>query len=276
MTDNARYSSDLMPYEISGPKMEVPIVLIPGGLSGWVSWKPHAEALSNHHQVIRIQLINMAAAEKNRQPDKGYSLRSESVALEKTLDNLRIRRIHLVGWSHGGEVSLDFALNNPGRIATLTLIEPAAYWVARGNGQYIHDSEEILHFFRNISDPPSEDDLIRFLMWNGLVPPGRDPRSLPQWPLWNTLKIALLSLHTVVEHEDDIQRLRVLREIPVLLVRGRDSVGFNAGIITLLAQAFGERARLLELPDAHASHIVAKDEFLAALERHVLHQKPGP
>jgi hypothetical protein len=74
----------------------------------------------------------------------------------------------------------------------------------------------------------------------------------------------------VVEHEDDVKRLELLRGIPVLLVRGKESVGFNAGIITLLAHAFGEKARVLELPDAHASHIIAKDQFLAALEGHII------
>jgi len=68
----------------------------------------------------------MAAAEKQKTPAKGYSLRSESEALKNALEKLKIDKIHLVGWSHGEEVSLDFALNNPESMSTLTLIEPAA------------------------------------------------------------------------------------------------------------------------------------------------------
>jgi len=64
------YSTALMPFERSGAVSDFPIVLVPGGLSGWVSWKPHAEIFSKNHRVIRVQLLNMAAAEKNQTPEK--------------------------------------------------------------------------------------------------------------------------------------------------------------------------------------------------------------
>ncbi len=152
---------------------------------------------------------------------------------------------------------------------TLTLIEPAAYWVARAYGEYSQEEAMFVQFFEEIGDPPTENDLIKFLNLNGLVPPGRDPRSLPLWSVWNTMKIVLLSARSVIEHTDDVKRLQILKDTPVLLVRGRESTGFNSGIISLLAQAFGSNAHVLELPDAHASHIVAKDQFLASLEEHI-------
>ncbi|MGI8423967.1 MAG: hypothetical protein ACR2NO_07645 [Chloroflexota bacterium] len=34
-----------------------PIVLVPGGLTGWLSWIPHQERLSRQRQVIRVQPI---------------------------------------------------------------------------------------------------------------------------------------------------------------------------------------------------------------------------
>ena len=258
-----------MPYDLSGPETEFPIVLVPGGLSGWISWKPHAEVLSKEFRVLRVQLLNMAAAENNETPEPGYSLRSESEALKNTLDELNMRKVHLVGWSHGGEVSLDFALDHPDRIKTLTLIEPAAYWVARGYGQFGDDEREFFEFIKGIHSPVTEDDLIRFLKWNGLVPPGMDPRGLPQWPVWDRLKTALLSIHTVLEHSDEVARLRTLRGIPVLLVKGVDSQGANAGIVDLLAKSLGSDARVLTLPDAHASHIIAKDRFVAELQQFI-------
>jgi hypothetical protein len=36
-----------------------PLVLVPGGLTGWLSWKPHAERLSNDHKVVRVQLLTV-------------------------------------------------------------------------------------------------------------------------------------------------------------------------------------------------------------------------
>jgi pimeloyl-ACP methyl ester carboxylesterase len=259
----------LMQFETSRPEKGVPIVLVPGGLSGWISWKPHAEILSKDYRVIRVQLLNMTAAEKNQIPEEGYSLRSESEALKRTLDKLEVEKVNLVGWSHGGEVSLDFALNYPSRINTLTLIEPATYWVARAYGQFEDEQREFTEFIRGIHAPVTEDDLIRFLKWNGLVPEGMDPKSMPQWPVWNRLKPAFLSLHTVIEHADDLGRLRVLHDVPVMLVRGRDSVGFNFGIADMLSKSLGSNAKIVTLPDAHASHIIAKDKFIEELQHFI-------
>lgn len=265
--------SNLLPFETSGPEKGIPIVLLPGGLSGWISWKPHAEVLSKDHRVIRVQLLNMAAAERNQTPAKGYSLRSESEALKNTLDKLNIQKVNLVGWSHGGEVSLDFALNNPDRINTMTLIEPAAYWVARAYGQFEDEQRQFFEFIKGIHPPVTEEDLIKFLKWNGLVPSGVDPKSLPQWPVWNRLKTALLSLHTVLEHSDELARLKSLRNIPVLLVKGRDSVGFNSGIVDLLSKSLGPRAKVITLPGAHACHIIAKDKFIEELQQFIRNSK---
>ena len=52
-------TTDQMPYYAQGVDDGWPaIVLVPGGLSGWASWKPHAEILSKRHRVIRVQLLN--------------------------------------------------------------------------------------------------------------------------------------------------------------------------------------------------------------------------
>lgn len=256
-------------FEVSGKEDATPIVLVPGGLSGWVSWKPHAEILSKDFRVVRVQLLNMTAAEKHQTPEKGYSLRSESEALKNTLDKIAAKKINLVGWSHGGEVSLDFALNYPKRIATLTLIEPAAYWVARASGQFENEIDQFTKLFQSFHDPPSEEDLIGFLTINGLIPPGVEPKKMPRWPVWNQLKIALLSLHTVIEHSDDLARLQLLRDKPVLLVKGKDSTIDNQGIVDLLSKTLSQNSRVLVLPDGHACHIVAQDQFIKELEQFI-------
>ncbi len=256
-----------MPYQLHGPESDTPITLVPGGLSGWYSWKPHAEILSKDRRVIRVQLLNMDAAERDQSPGDNYSLRSESDALKNTLDSLKVGQVHLAGWSHGGEVSLDFALNNPEKIKSLTLIEPAAYWIPRtlgGTEAFEADERALFELLHGIHDPVTEVDLIGFLYWNEIVPLGSDPRSFPQWPVWNQLKRALLTVHTVPEHTDDPTRLKRLSDTPILLVKGRDSKGANAAIVDTLAKAFDPPKELLILPDTHACHIIAKDQFIAA------------
>ena len=165
---------------------------------------------------------------------------------------------------------MDFALNYPERIATLTLIEPAAYWVARGYGQFEREMREFAQLIQSFHDPPSEEDLTRFLKINGLVPPGVEPKNMARWPVWNQLKTALLSLHTVIEHSDDLARLQLLQDLPVLLVKGKDSTKDNQGIVDLLSKSLSQNSRVLVLPDGHASHIVAQDQFIKELEKFIV------
>jgi len=180
-----------------------------------------------------------------------------------------MQKVNLVGWSHGGEVSLDFALNHPGKVKTLTLIEPAVYWVARAYGKFGEEESDFKKLLNEFHDPPTEQDLIGFLRMNGLIPPDVDPKSMPRWPVWYSMKIALLSLHTVIEHSDDLSRLQALRDKPVLLVKGKDSVEVNSGIVDMLSKAIGQNSKVIALPDGHACHIVAQDQFLAELKQFI-------
>ena len=52
---------------------------------------------------------------------------------------------------------------------------------------------------------------------------------------------------------------------PVLLVKGKDSAGFSLGTADLLSDAIGPSAKTIILPDGHACHIVAQDQFMAEL-----------
>jgi hypothetical protein len=86
-----------MKFEVSGPRDDYPIIFIPGVLSGWISWKPHAEILSKNHGVVRVQLLNMASVEEKKTRHEGFLIRMESTALKNTLDEFKVKKINLVG-----------------------------------------------------------------------------------------------------------------------------------------------------------------------------------
>jgi len=43
-------------YDLKG--QGEPIVLVPGGLTGWQSWIPHQERLADRYRVVRVQPIH--------------------------------------------------------------------------------------------------------------------------------------------------------------------------------------------------------------------------
>jgi hypothetical protein len=65
------------------------LVLVPGGLTGWLGWEPHAERLSKTRKVIRVQLLNVQYGFENRRLPPRYSVKTESHALASTLDEFK-------------------------------------------------------------------------------------------------------------------------------------------------------------------------------------------
>lgn len=75
-----------------------PIVLMPGGLSGWLSWIPFAERLSKERMVVRAQLRSIELAEAGEPlPDDYDGTFTERDALLATVDELGLESFDLAG-----------------------------------------------------------------------------------------------------------------------------------------------------------------------------------
>jgi pimeloyl-ACP methyl ester carboxylesterase len=57
------------------------IVLVPGGLTGWISWAPHQERLVGNYRVIRVQPIHNELASAGQPGRPGYTAEVEREAL---------------------------------------------------------------------------------------------------------------------------------------------------------------------------------------------------
>ena len=243
-----------------------PVILVPGGLTGWLSWKPHAEQLSSRYCVVRVQLLSIDLGLRNKAIPFNYSVDFETNALQRTLDQIGISKADFVAWSYGAEITLNFALDNPERIRTLTLIEPPAIWVLRSQGPL---SEELLKQQKEIQSlgprDISESQLVWFSHFAGFVPEGTDPRKLPQWPLWFQHRQSLRTGDVVFRHQDSIKRVRNFKP-PVLLFKGEGSAGFLHQIIDVLGEEF-PNAQTEMLPGGHAPQLVSMEQFMKILTK---------
>lgn len=239
-----------------------PLALVGGGLTGWLSWEPHAERLSATRTVARLQLVSVQYGLENRPLPEGYSTGVESAALAAALDSIGWREpLDVVAWSYGAHILLDFALNNPERIRSLTLIESPSAWVVPGYGLDDPDVQEVRSLA--MSGDVSENDLERFLHAAGLIPPGVVPQEMPQWPVWVEHRRSLRSTAAPLDHHDDPARLLAF-DRPVLLVTGTGTTPWLRRIHDTLGELF-PRARATEMPGGHAPQLVSMDRFLAEL-----------
>jgi pimeloyl-ACP methyl ester carboxylesterase len=239
-----------------------PLVLVPGGLTGWVSWIPFAERLSANRKVIRVQLISVQLGLEGRPLPDGYSPATEKLALAETLEGMGLTKpVDLAAWSYGAEVTLDFAADHPEWVRTLTLIEPAAFWTMPSLDE---DTKRRIENDRQLSrDDITEDALVDFLVGTALLPPDQDARALPQWPTWSRHRQSLRAVASIAEYQADRSRLAKVTA-PTLLVKGSDSVDFHRQIVDDLAAQL-PNARLREWPGGHAPHIVSMEPFLQAM-----------
>jgi pimeloyl-ACP methyl ester carboxylesterase len=236
-----------------------PVVLVPGGLTGWVSWENHAVRLSSERKVIQVQLLNVQLGLENSPLPENYSVKFESGALESAVNDLNLKSpFDMAAWSYGAMITLDYALNNPEKIRTLTLIEPPALWVL---GENI-DSEirEVKNKLGKFYSDISEDVLEEFLSSVGFSKPGESPRENPSWQTWLKYRNSIRNNPYVVKHTDNPDRLNNFNK-PVLLVKGTGSAMFLHKIIDELARRL-PNAVTTEMPAGHAPHLVSADKFL--------------
>ncbi len=241
------------------------IILVPGGLTGWLSWKPHAERLSSKRKVVRVQLLNVQFGLENKPLPHDYSVKLESGALAATIDSLHLeKKLDLVAWSYGAEVTLDYALDNPDRVRTLTLVEPPALWVLRAKGSLDADTRKVIALLETRLETVTESDLETFAQNVGLLRPSEKGSSLPQWPIWMKHRFSLRNNPFAIAHTDDTARLASFAP-PVLLVKGTGSAKFLHQIIDALS-GYLPHVQRVELPGGHAPQLVSMDQFLEKLE----------
>ena len=88
-----------------------------GNLHRWRAWVP---TLARHRPVVRFDMRGHAGTPPP--PDMQFSLPDLAADIARVMDGLAIDRVHLVGASAGGIVSLRFAHDFPDRLHSLTLV----------------------------------------------------------------------------------------------------------------------------------------------------------
>ena len=246
-----------------------PVVLIPGGLTGWLSWVPHQQRLSTRWRVIRVQPIHNELGSAGVVGDSSYTRETARESLRLTFDRLGLERAHLAGWSAGGQQAIDFTMTHPERVRTLTVIEPASYWVLPAVGF----QDPRLDAVNRLTDGfagrlITEDDLAEFLTFAGFASSPAAARAMPQWGTWAAHRQALTWLGGDLLGSDvGLDGLRGIR-CPTLAVKGTVTEPWEMRVVDTIGDTV-PNARLLELEGDHACHLESIDRFLEEFEDHL-------
>ena len=107
----------------AGPATGTPVVLLHGNVSASRFWEETMLALAGTYRALAPDLRGYGETEA--QPiDATRGLRDWSEDLQALVTALALDRFHLVGWSLGGGVAVQYAIDHPAALLSLTLVAP--------------------------------------------------------------------------------------------------------------------------------------------------------
>jgi pimeloyl-ACP methyl ester carboxylesterase len=211
-----------------GPASGDPVVLLHGAGFNGSMWYPNVAALGRDHPVFALD----TPGDPNRSVARAPVASPEASAawLDEVLTGLGAGRAHLVGSSYGGWIALNQALRAPGRVASITLLDPAGleplsarfwWWFSLRGAAALTPRRLRKRLAVWLDEPTLADHEMIAAMWAGI----RAYRMEPKQPDPLT--------------DDELRRIRA----PALLLTGRRSA---------LISPEQARARGALMPDAQA------------------------
>ena len=103
------------------------VLFVHGNVSSSLFWQPTMLALPEPYRPLAIDLRGFG--DTDPEPvDATRGLRDYADDLAAAIEALGLDRVHLVGWSMGGGVVLQYLVDRPGthRVASLTLVDPVS------------------------------------------------------------------------------------------------------------------------------------------------------
>ena len=185
-----------------------PVVLLTGAGYNAAGWYPHVAALAEAGPVYGIDMPGDANPSIMRAP---LTPPEDCAAwLDELLAQLSDRPAHLVGASYGGWVAMNQAIRAPGRVASITLLDPAGltkldarfwWWLSISGLASLTPMPLRRRLARWLDSPAMLEPELMTLMWAG----SRGFRMEPKFP-------AILT-------DDELRAIGA----PVLLVTGARS-----------------------------------------------------
>ena len=93
-----------------------PLILLHGGLGNTEYWGGQIAAFSAKYKVINIASRGHGRSTRD---DQAYSYHLMASDVLAVMDILSIKKASIVGWSDGGNIGIDLAINNPDRLIKL-------------------------------------------------------------------------------------------------------------------------------------------------------------
>lgn len=213
-------------YTDTGPQDRSVIVLVHGfssSLHTWTDWKGDLEA---DHRVITLDLPGHGLTRADEDPDGSMDRFSD--VLDEVVGKLGIDTFTLAGNSMGGAVAWTYALNHPGRLEGLVLVDASGF---RGSAEEEDDGPFIFKLLAN----PVARLILRDLDMTSLTRSGLEDSYTDQAFVTDELVERYVSMSRAPGHRETLLKLMAQSggrsdsadalariDVPTLILWGRD------------------------------------------------------
>jgi 3-oxoadipate enol-lactonase len=171
-------------YEISGEGH--PLVLLHAGIANLRMWDKQVEEFSEHYQVICYDARTFG---KSTSEPIEFSNRQDLLDL---LNHLKIEKTHLLGISRGGSIAMDFTLEFPDKVSSLSMVasHPSGFNYEEPETEKVYAArEEELSKKRDVEAMADLDveiwvdgtqNMLLFLMWH-IWSIWKNQKNLTKW-----------------------------------------------------------------------------------------------
>lgn len=232
----------------SGP----PLILIPPGGSHTSTWRFNIGALSRSHEVWTLDLPGSGYSDKPA--TFPYTRRSYAEFVGDFMTTMGIPKVVVGGWSLGGTVALEFALDFPERTAGLVLIAAGGY-----PHRIAHQTQMTNAILMSFSSYPAAVKGFFRYIYRDPAPFARDAATVKEICDINRTPNARDAVYWMQRalHFDyaipDVSRIKSVA-VPTLIVWGRDDRAVEVRTATRFQQDIAG-SQLVVIDDAgHAVH----------------------
>jgi len=227
-------------YATYGAAQGAPVILLHGGMGNADHWGFQVPALAAKYRVIVIDSRGQGRSTIAKGKLTYHAMADDVLAV---MDALQLKQSALVGWSDGGEIALDLAVNHPERVSKLFVL--GANYDIRGSKPRKQSAPTFTAYaakcradYKKLAKDPRGYDAVA----GALVPVWRDPK------LFTKEQLRSIQAPTVVADgdHDEIIALDQVKEMATLIPNARLVVFENASHFALWQDPAAFNAALVD------------------------------
>ncbi|WP_202593516.1 intracellular short-chain-length polyhydroxyalkanoate depolymerase [Halococcus sediminicola] len=255
----------------------IPLLLLHGNQTSSKHWDVLLEAMDPEYKLYAMDMRGFGASSYETQID---SIANFANDVEMFVDELDLEAFHLMGWSTGGGVAMEFAADHPDRVRKLVLMAPVS---TRGYPIYRKDengepTDEFLTTREEIAEDPiqvmpvaeaqrTNDGATMRAIWEQLI----YTHNQPEPARYDEYVEDMLTQRNIVDVDYALAQFNISEEdngvtegtgkateidMPTLVLRGERDLVITEEMVKQTVADIGANAELLVLDDCGHSPLI--------------------